>query len=204
MTNASALSNYFLLSKSNYKYALAALSYLPAYNSNIYWDDYYRRYGSKGSRRPEGQSMFSALFAIPQMKWAFWLLIAMMAVWFFTNLTRRQRMIPVLNPNVNSSIEFTQTIARLYFNKKDNHNIALKMIAFFQDHIRSKYYMNYSGINEEFARTLATKTGLPAQKTEALVRSIAAVQQNTSTSDNELLILNEQIQEVLNITHSKN
>ncbi len=202
MTNAAALSNYFLLTRDNYKYALAALSYMPVYNNAVIWDDFYRRNSTPGSRPPEGQSMFSSLLSIPQMRWAFWILIATLVIWFVSNLFRRQRVIPVKKPNTNSSIEFTQTIARLYFNKKDNRNIALKMIAYFQDYVRNKYYMNYTGVNEEFARTLAAKTGLPAEKTTSLVNSIYAVQHSNTTSDDSLLRLNNEIQEVLNITHS--
>ena len=194
MTNVQACTNYFLLTNNNHNYALAALSYLPAEATNIYWDDFYRRHVT---RSPEGKSIFSALLSIPALSYTFWIIIAMAAIWIVTNIWRKQRVIPIYKPNVNSSIEFTQTIARLYYNKKDNHNIALKMIAYLQDHVRNKYFMNYSGINETFGQVLAAKTGLAPARTQALVDTIYQVQHNATTDDSTLLILNEQIQEVM-------
>jgi hypothetical protein len=196
MTNVQACTNYFLLSKNNMSYALGALSYLPPNAGNIYWDDFYRRYYS---RPPEGKSIFSALLSIPALRNTFYILLVMAALWIITNLPRKQRVIPVQKPNINSSIEFTQTIARLYYNRKDNHNIALKMIAYLQEYVRNKYYINYAAINDDFAKVLAAKTGLPPEKLHPLVDSIYTVQHNSNIDDTTLLQLNYQIQEVMNI-----
>jgi hypothetical protein len=197
MTNVQACTNYFLLTHANHNYALAAFSYLPTSPENVYWDDFYRRYTT---RSPEGKSMFSALFSIPSLRYTFWIIIAMAAIWMITNAWRKQRVIALEQPNVNSSIEFTQTIARLYYNKKDNRNIALKMITYLQDHVRSKYFINYTGINETFGQILAAKTGLPATRTQSLVDTIHAIQHNGTTDDVTLLKLNEQIQEVMKLS----
>lgn len=194
MTNVQACTNYFLLTKNNHNYALASFSYLPTAANNITWDDFYRR---NTTRSPEGKSIFSALLSIPALSYTFWIIIALALIWLSTNIWRRQKVIPIQKPNVNSSIEFTQTIARLYYNKKDNHNIALKMIAYLQDHVRNKYYMNYTGINETFGQLLAAKTGLAPARMQALVDTIYTVQHNATTDDTTLLILNEQIQEVM-------
>jgi hypothetical protein len=195
MTNAQACTNYFLLTKNNIEYALGAFSYLPIKSSNIYWDDFYRK---NSTRSPQSKSVFSALLSILPLRFSFFILLAMAALWIITNLFRKQKIIPVLQPSTNSSREFTQTIARLYYNKKDNRNIALKIIAYLQDHLRNKYYINYTGINEDFANILAAKTGLTPEKTNALVQTIYTVQHNVSIDDATLLTLNAQVQEVMN------
>lgn len=201
MTNVQACTNYFLLTGNNSGYALGAMSYLPLNPNNIYWDDFYRRYPT---RTPENRSIFSALLSIESLKYTFYIMLIMAALWIITNLVRKQRLIPVQQPNINSSIDFTQTIARLYFNKKDNHNIALKMIAYLQDHLRNKYYINYSGNNENLANILASKTGLPPDKTGALVDTIYTVQHNAWIDDKTLLLLNQQVQEVMMAGSNKN
>ena len=199
MTNVQACTNYFLLTQSNHKYALASFSYLPNEPNSIYWDDFYRRYTT---RTAEGKSIFSALLSIPSLMYTFWIIVAIAATWIITNIFRKQRIIPIRQANVNSSIEFTQTIARLYYNKKDNRNIALKMIAYLQDHVRNKYFINYTGINETFGQVLAAKTGLAPARMQALVDTIYQVQHNGTTDDSTLLILNEQIQEVMKTSQS--
>lgn len=194
MTNVQACTNYFLLTKQNHEYLLKAFSYLPSFANHVYWDDFYRR---NTTRQPEGKGMLSAILAIPPLRWAFWVILAGIGVWVLTGLFRKQRTVPVLRPYTNSSLEFTQTIARLYFNKKDNRNIALKMISFLQDHLRNKYYMNYQGMNEEWAHTLAAKTGINPSKALQLLAHIKAIHQNNSVDDSTLLQLNEQIQEIM-------
>jgi hypothetical protein len=194
MTNVQACTNYFLLTRNNLQYALGAFSYLPQKYSGVYWDDFYRQHPS---RTPEDKSIFSALMSITPLRYAVLILLAMAAIWIITNMFRRQRMIPVIQPNINSSKEFTQTIARLYFNKKENRNIGLKMITHLQDHLRNKYYTNYHSINQDFASLLASKTGLPAEKAEALADTIYFVQHNGWIDDATLLKLNAQVQEVM-------
>lgn len=194
MTNVQACTNYFLLTRDNYKYALSTFSFLPTSPANVFWDDFYRRYST---RTPEGRSMFSALLSIAPLRYTFWIIIGMFTVWMITNLFRKQRIIPAQKPNLNSSMDFTQTIARLYYNNKDNKNIALKMITYLQDHVRNKYFINYTGINETFGQVLAAKTGLPAAKMQELVKTIHDIQHNATTDDITLLRLNEQIQEIM-------
>ena len=73
------------------------------------------------------------------------------------------------------------------------------MIAYLQEHVKNKYYINYAAINDDFAKVLAAKTGLPPEKLHALVDSIYTVQHNATVDDTTLLQLNLQIQEVMNI-----
>jgi hypothetical protein len=63
---------------------------------------------------------------------------------------RRQRIIKPLQPNINTSVAFTETVGRLYLQKKDNRNIADKMITYFLEHIRNQYFLNTNQLNDEF------------------------------------------------------
>jgi hypothetical protein len=165
LANAEAFSNYFLLTGNNYQYALGILSYLPEYIEKIYYDEFYRR---NTSRQPEDRSIFDAILSQPALRWAFWIIIAMLALAIFTNLFRKQRIIPVRVPNTNTTVAFTETIARLYYNQKDNTNIAQKMIRHFLEHIRSVYYLPHQKLDSEFAVLLAEKQISRCQKQSGL------------------------------------
>ncbi len=194
VTNAEAVSNYFLLKGENYRYAVGLLSSLNFNPDAIYWDEFYRR---NLNRPGEDQSVFSAIFANPALRWAFWLLLALCGIAIFTNLFRRQRVIPVRKVNRNTTVEFTQTIARLYYNKRDNRNIALKMIQHFMEHIRSNYYLPHQKLDDSFAAVLAGKTNQPVPKTQRLVQRMWNIQQGAEVSDEQLLELNRQLTELL-------
>lgn len=194
ITNAEAVSNYFLLTGENYRYAIGLLSHLNFNPDAIYWDEFYRR----NTNRPgEDQSIFSAILANPALRWAFWLMLALCAIAIFTNLFRRQRVIPVRKPNRNTTVEFTQTIARLYYNKKDNRNIALKMIQHFMEHIRTNFYLPHQKLDDAFATLLAGKTNQPVPKTQRLVQRMWNIQQGVEVSDDQLLELNRQLTELM-------
>ena len=87
-------------------------------------------------------------------------------------------------------MEFAETIGRLYLLKRDNKNIATKMITYFLEHVRSRYYISTGILNNEFAQLLTAKSGQPASQTEILLRTIERVNIRDNISDLELLELN--------------
>lgn len=193
VSNATALTNYFLLTKNNYQYLLHLLSYLPDHSENIIWDNYYNKKTTR--ENDDSFSSFQELMKYPAMRWAFWLTILGGILLIIMGLIRRQRVIPVLKPNINSSVEFAETVARLYLLKKDNKNIAAKMITYFLEHIRSKYYINTSVLNNEFVQLLAAKSGVAMEKAELLIKTIDQIQTQKTVSDHLLLNLNGQLQQ---------
>jgi hypothetical protein len=110
------------------------------------------------------------------------------------NIKRRQRIINEIKPNVNTTMVFTETVGRLYFQKKDNKNIAEKTITYLYEHIRNKYFMNTSTVNQEFVETLSRKSGTDIAVTKKLFDTINEVQSQEQLADVELLLLNEQIE----------
>ncbi len=200
VTNAEALSNYFLLTRNNYTYALHLLSYVNDAPDAVYWDEFYHR---NLFRQPEDSSVFDAILSVPALRWAFWLMVLLCAIAIITHMARRQRMIPVRIANKNTTVEFTQTIARLYYNQKDNRNIALKMIQHFLEYIRTQHYLPSQKLNPDFARILAGKTNTNLEKTEKLVAKMAAIQDGATVSDDLLLWLNREITELYNPSKAK-
>ncbi len=99
-----------------------------------------------------------------------------------------------IKPNVNTTMVFTETVGRLYLQKKDNKNISEKMITYFYEHIRNKYFMNTSTVNHQFVETLSRKTGTDITVTQQLFDTINQLQSQEQLTDVELLLLNEQVQ----------
>ncbi|CAN5649371.1 hypothetical protein BH11BAC3_BH11BAC3_45600 [soil metagenome] len=191
-TEPRALSNYFLLQKDNNKYFQDMFSYTPSKPQHVYWDDYY----NKRNYRPAegGDSTFSVLFKYPAMKWSFWILFLLLLLYIFFAGKRRQRVVEAIPANTNTTIAFTETIGRLYLQKKDNRNIADKLITYFQEQIRNQYFLNTSLVNDEFIATLARKSNNTQEKTEGLFATIREIQQSGNISDELLLSLNQQIE----------
>lgn len=188
-------SNYFLLKKDNYQYFKNLIGFARPNPDYVYWDDYYSKLNSK--KRGDDADGFSALntiFKHPPLKIAFWLTLLLGLLYILFQGKRRQRIITTVKPNENTSVAFTETIGRLYLQKKDNHNIAQKMITYFNEHIRNNYFLNTNQINDEFIISLSRKSGVDKNKIESLYLSIQHAQNNIVIDDFELLSLNEKIQ----------
>ena len=72
-------------------------------------------------------------------------------------MKRKQRIIPVINPLANTTLEFVGTIGDLYYQSAEHKNIAEKRIHFLMDQIRAKYWINTDKLDEIFIQTLSPK-----------------------------------------------
>jgi hypothetical protein len=191
-TDPRAFSNYFLLQKDNYNYIQKAFSFTPAIPQHVYWDDYYNK--RNFARNDSGKTGLAVLLQYPAMAWAFWLLIALIGLYILFGGKRRQRIINELPSNANTTLAFTETISRLYLQKKDNRNIADKQIMYLLEHIRNQYYLNTGHVNDEFISTLSRKSNNTKDGTEQLFKLINTTHQAMEISDQQLLLLNQKIE----------
>lgn len=180
-------SNYFMLTRQNADYTAKALSYLPAEIHAIYWDEYYK-IGPAGSRNPLRFILTNAW-----LKWSFRIGLVAMILFVTFGGKRRQRIIPVIKPLRNSTLDFVQTVGNVYFNQRDNRNIALKKINHFLEHIRSNFFLSTSPLNDEFVEAFAIKSEMNKQEVSELVDLIHQVQENNTVTDETLLELNRKI-----------
>ncbi len=187
-----ALSNYFLLSNDNYNYFANLMKLFPEKPEHIYWDDYYHNIDYRDDNNEF--STLATIFQYPALKWAFLLGFWLLVLYIIINGKRRQRIIPVVAEPKNSSIAFAQAIAGLYLKENDNKAISKKMITYFNEAIRSRYFLNSSQPNEVYQQTLSSKSGIELPKIKDLYFSINAALHTSEVSDEELLKLNEQIQ----------
>lgn len=188
-----ALTNFFLLHKDNKAYYDNVLSYLPNKTEVVHWDDYFR-YHSDGEGGRRGFSALSWLLKQPGFAAAWWLLLLLLLIIYLFESKRKQRIIPAIAPLRNASLDFVKTIGRLYFQRKDNKNLAHKMMAHFLDHVRNKYNIRTSAMDEDFAKRLAYKSGYDIEAVQKLVLQLHMSQDEPELSDHSLLQLNQQLE----------
>jgi hypothetical protein len=184
-----AFSNFFLLHKQNMGYYENALSYMPSSIKRFIWDDYFRYTHRGGSFSTLGFIMRN-----PPLALAFWLLLLLLLVVYLFDSKRRQRQIPVIAPLSNTSLDFVRTIGRLYYQRRDNHNLASKMVTHFQDQVRTRYHLAVTALEEGFADRLAYRTGYPKQELAALVDYMRELPAKAFVSDEELLDFHRQLE----------
>jgi hypothetical protein len=87
-------------------------------------------------------------------------------------MRRKQRIIPVVSKPKNDSLDFVKTIGRLYYDKGDHKNLCRKMSAYFLEHVRSKYKLQTSNLDEDFIKLLQFKSGAGEQEIRSIVTFI--------------------------------
>jgi hypothetical protein len=128
------------------------------------------------------------------LRWAFYIALAGILFFVAFNIKRRQRRIEVINPNKNTTVEFTETIGRLYLQRKDNRNIAEKMVTYFYEFLRKKYFITTSAIDTGFINSLSGKSGVDKKETQELFELINKIQKEEDVSDEDVLELNLKIE----------
>ena len=111
----------------------------------------------------------------PPLAWSMWILLSLFALIYLLGTKRRQRLIPVIPPLKNSSLDFVKTIGQLYYQKRDHRNLALKISTHFLDYIRTRYNIPTSHLNEHFIDRLSFNAGVEKQEVEKIITAIHLV-----------------------------
>ncbi|GAB3954805.1 hypothetical protein GCM10028805_40830 [Spirosoma harenae] len=189
-----ALTNYYVLDTKTSDYAFKALSYLPA--QFTYWDEYQKQ----GRFDEDQQSIFRYIRSQPALNWAYYLVVFGLLFYAIFAGKRTQRIIPVVEPPKNTSLDFVETVGRMYFQQGDHDNLARKKIQYFLADLRERYGLNTTVLDKEFTDTLARKSGVPLVETSELVLLLRNAQKSISLSEYDLLTLNRAMEKFKQIS----
>lgn len=183
LLNPMTWTNNFLLEKKNIKALENQMAYLPRYPQNVYWDEYYKhlKYRQRGDF-----SNWQVLMRHPALRWALWLAVLLLLLYVLFEGKRRQRLIPPKPVLANTSLEFAETLGRLYYLHHNNRNLSQKMIQHLLEYIRNHYYLNTSQLNDEFVVLLSRKSGHPQEAVSTMITQVHTLRMADNVSDDEL------------------
>lgn len=181
------LSNYHLIKKKNKAYAEILLASIPGPVSTIYWDEY-----SKGGNRVTKPLKY--IMSQPPLKNAFFWGLAGLLLLVLFSFKRRQRVIPILTPLSNTSLDMARTVSDMYYFGRRNEVVAKKKIAHWLEHLRTKYNIFTSLPPDIFWQSVHMRSGMPEDKVAEL-RVMVEMFRNgdEKVSDIELITLNNLI-----------
>ncbi len=179
--------NYSVLKPAGAEYAAKVLSHLSP-KKQLIWDEF-----SVSGPEKEG-SVMRVFFAYPNLKRAYYITLCSLLVFVIFEIKRRQRIIPVIDPLKNTTLEFVNVVGQVYYQQRDNKNIALKKVTYFLEHIRSAYGLKTNVLDDEFSSALIHKSGADKLLVTNLLKQITHLQGCTSFSDSNLIGLNRNIE----------
>ncbi len=188
-TNPIAFSNIQMLEPQSVDYASLVFSHLPP--GDIYWDRISRlplgiarsldRNNRDGQmdRSISSEGPLSYILSQPPLAWAWYTALALAILFLIFRSRRKQRIIPVLEENKNSSLEFINTIGRIYHQQGNHRKICLKKMTLFLSFIRDRYNLNTTEKDTSFFTRLAAKSEVP----EPTIEQIFLYHKNINNSD---------------------
>jgi hypothetical protein len=181
-------SNYSVLKDQGSAYSAIALSYLKN-DKNIIWDEYYTQ-GREGD-----ESMMRVFLHHNSLRNAFYIALGTLLIFVIYQIKRRQRIIPVIEPLTNTTIDFVNVVGQVYYEQRDNSNIAQKKASYFLEHLRTQYHLKTNVLDNEFVTTLAHKSGADIKLIHELINQVIQVRTQSNISDAELINLNKNIEQ---------
>lgn len=189
-TQPVAFTNYTLLKKDQYQYAENVLSYLS--KEAIFW---YNK-GPKDERI--SGSPLRYIMSQPALKSAWFLGLLGILIFMIFNAKRKQRVVPIIKPLENLTVDFTKTIGNLYYQEGDHTNIIDKKIIYFLEKIRTDFLLDTTKLDDDFIKKLHYKTGKEEKDIQELVSLINNHRNSYHGSlEEDLLRINTAIEKIL-------
>jgi hypothetical protein len=184
-TTPYAFTNYNMLLEDNAGYVASALSYLPV--GKVIWDDYYK------AGQGEKETPLRFIISRTALAWAYGITIISLLFYILFEAKRRQRVIPVVAPPQNATLEFVDTIGRLYYQYGDHKNLAQKKITYFMEGIRTRFHLKTNMLDEEFVGRLAEKSNVDKEQVKMLISLIRKINETGTVTEDTLIRLSDMI-----------
>jgi hypothetical protein len=184
-TTPYAFTNYNMLFQDNAEYVASAFSYLPA--GKVIWDEYYK------AGQGEKETPLRFIISRTALAWAYGITIISLLFYILFEAKRRQRVIPIMAPPQNATLEFVDTIGRLYYQYGDHKNLAQKKITYFMESIRTRFHLKTNMLDEEFVDRLAEKSNVERERVKMLISLIRKINETGSVTEDTLIRLSDMI-----------
>ncbi|WP_281337321.1 DUF4350 domain-containing protein [Flavobacterium eburneipallidum] len=190
-TQPVAFTNFHLLKSNHHEYAQKVLSYIP--KGDVFW------YTKDQDGSIISDSPFRYILSQPALKWAWYIFLMGMLVFILFNAKRKQRIVPIIKPLSNTTVDFTKTIGNLYFQEGDHNTIMDKKIIYFLEKIRNEYLIDTHKLDDDFIKKVQLKSRKDLDDIKNAISLINSYRKNNYPSiEEDLILLNKAIEKVIN------
>lgn len=186
--------NYGMLHDNLWKATEVLVGFIPS--DTIVWDEHYKP-------QPDYEQQMSRLTLIEQhrgLSLAYWILLSGTGLYLLVAARRRQRAIPSISIVKNLATEFISNITALYWLRRDNADVANRMIMQYRKQLVRRYRINDISNTESLAQQITALTGAPIE----VVRRLLALCQSPlpkELSDEQLLAIGQDIESFFHHTN---
>ena len=172
VTSPLLFTNYGMLEGNTSEYIFRLMSMMadvPVYRTEAYM--------KTDATMDVNYSPFRELIKRPPLRWALYLLMLGVILLMVTTARRRQRVIPIITPPLNKSLEFVKLIGTLYYQRCTHAELVRKKFTFFAEELRRRCGIDVRDVNtdDDEVRFLAKKTGVGEAYIQQTLREIRLI-----------------------------
>ena len=134
-------------------------------------------------------SPMTVIFESKALTLAYFVLMGSLLFYMAFRIKRRQRIIPVIRPIENTTLEFVETVGRLYYQESDHANLVLKRTDYFLADLRKQYHLKTNKLDADFVARLSVLSGVPGRSIEKMVNIIKWLRSKETVTAEELSTL---------------
>ncbi len=163
--------------------------------THVYWDELSFQFLNA---KNEGyglsdKSYFEYIFKNRALKAAFYFFLIGLIVFLVVGIKRKYNTIEVVDPVTNSSIDFSKTIARLYWLNPNHRKMADQKMKMFLFEVRNRYGLTTHELNDDFKSRFKSKTGVSDKLINRLFDAYNLARQSSTIHRDVLIQISETI-----------
>ncbi len=185
-TTPVVFTNFYMVEQKNLEYTAKVFSYLQ--QGDVIWDEFSRTYNSDQESNPNYEMAGPLQFIVskPPLRWAWYILLCIMLLFIIFRSRRTQQIIPLVEPNINKSLEFIQAIGRLYFMAGNHKQLIEQRMKLLLNHIKERYQLKFNEINNDVKERIIMKSQLPDYRVNDIFSFFNELSLQESVSKKEL------------------
>jgi len=161
--------------------------------SHVYLLDPLTIYGSENS---QDRNPLDFIQSQPALRAAYYLLILGTLLFVFFGGKRKQKIIPVLEKNKNTSLEYIDTVSQLFYQQERHEKLVRHMRNIFHHKMQKKYFV--SPDDPEYVSVLAKKSKISETEIQYVMDRFRNLDDNFRFTSDQLVSLNSRIENIYN------
>ncbi len=197
-TSPVLFTNFFLKDTTGLRYAEGVFSHLLP--GKIIWDEYSQlpKFQNNNRDKNKDSTPLSYILSQPGLRYAWYMLLLGALLYLIFVARRRQRVIEVQEPNVNTSLSYISTISNLYFFQKNHGAVAQHKMKFFLTFVRNRYNIAAKEWQPADIERLAKKSKVPVSEIESIFKLHAWISRSHGIADETLMEFHHTLQNFYN------
>lgn len=182
-TTPQVFTNYCLNEPGAEDYISGLLSHFQG--DKIYFDNF-SRIPFMSDNGINQQGPLSYILSQEMLRWAWYVILVTALLFVIVFSRRRQRIIPVIEPDVNTSMQFLKVISSMYYDDANHREAARQRMKYFLLFIRNKFGLPTHVFNQDFIETLSRKSKVAPELIESIIYQYDIIQKYQDITSDRL------------------